>query len=57
MPDSIPILGMTATANNRVVNDVTAQLGNIGIQRGLFMRETIEPQNIRLPSQPARLDG
>ena len=26
MPDSIPILGTTATANNRVVNDVRAGL-------------------------------
>lgn len=55
MPDSIPILGTTATANNRVVNDVRAQLGDIGIQRGSLMRETLELQNIRLPSQPARL--
>jgi len=55
MPDNVPILGTTATANNRVVNDVKAQLGNIGILRGSLMRETLELQNLRLPSQAARL--
>jgi ATP-dependent DNA helicase RecQ len=55
MPDNVPILGTTATANDRVVNDVKSQLGNIGIQRGSLMRETLELQNLRLPSQAARL--
>ncbi len=55
IPKNIPVLGTTATANNRVVNDIKAQLGNLGIQRGSLMRETLELQNIRLPSQPARL--
>lgn len=33
MPATLPILGTTATANNRVVNDVCNQLGDIEIQR------------------------
>ena len=34
MPDNMPILGTTATANDRVVEDVQTQLGHIGVQRG-----------------------
>ena len=55
MPENIPILGTTATANNRVVGDVRAQLGNMGIQRGSLMRHTLALQNMRLPSQTDRL--
>ena len=55
LPDSVPILGTTATANNRVVHDARTQLGNIGVQRGSLMRETLELQNIYLPTQAARL--
>lgn len=55
MPDNMPILGTTATANNRVVQDVRTQLGDIGIQRGALMRESIALQTLRLPSQAARL--
>ena len=55
MPENMPILGTTATANNRVVQDVRAQLGDVGIQRGSLMRNTLALQNIRLPSQAARL--
>ncbi len=55
MPENMPILGTTATANNRVIQDVQVQLGDIGIQRGSLMRDTLALQNIRLPSQAARL--
>ena len=55
MPANIPILGTTATANDRVVEDVQAQLGDIGIQRGSLMRESLSLQTIRLPTQAARL--
>ena len=55
MPENVPILGTTATANNRVVEDVQAQLGDIGIQRGTLMRQTLGLQTLRLPSQAARL--
>lgn len=55
IPENIPLLGTTATANDRVVEDVREQLGHIGIQRGPLMRDTLALQNIRLPSQAARL--
>ena len=55
MPGNLPILGTTATANDRVIADVRAQIGGVGIQRGPLMRETLALQTIRLPSQAARL--
>ena len=55
MPDNLPILGTTATANDRVIADVQAQLGGVRVQRGPLMRETLALQTMRLPSQAARL--
>ena len=55
MPGSVPILGTTATANDRVVEDVRAQLGNFAIQRGNLVRRTLALQKMRLPSQVERL--
>jgi ATP-dependent DNA helicase RecQ len=56
LPQNIPILTTTATANNRVVNDIKAQLGsNLRISRGDLTRQSLHLQNIYLPSQAARL--
>jgi ATP-dependent DNA helicase RecQ len=55
MPANMPVLGATATANNRVVRDVCTQFGDIAIQRGPLMRETLALQTLRLPDQSARL--
>ncbi len=55
MPANVPILGTTATANNRVIEDVHTQLGDIGIQRGSLMRSTLALQTVQLPTQAARL--
>ena len=55
MPDTVPILGTTATANDRVIADVRTQLGDIGIQRGVLRRRSLSLQNVRLPSQVERL--
>ena len=55
MPPNLPILGTTATANDRVVDDVRDQLGDMDIQRGPLMRKTLALQTLRLPDQAARL--
>ena len=55
MPDNLPVVGTTATANNRVIADVRAQLGNINVQRGPLMRQSLALQTMRVPSQSIRL--
>lgn len=55
LPANTPVLGTTATANNRVVRDIETQLGNIQLQRGVLIRESLALQNIVLPDQASRL--
>jgi ATP-dependent DNA helicase RecQ len=55
IPPNIPVLGTTATANNRVLDDVKEQLGGFEIQRGPLMRETLHLQTLRLADQAERL--
>lgn len=55
MPPNAPILGTTATANDRVVEDVLTQLGDIAVLRGTLVRESLVLQTIRLPDQASRL--
>lgn len=56
MPSNVPVLATTATANNRVVNDIKSQLGkNILLQRGSLVRKSLKLQNINMPSPAARM--
>jgi len=56
LPPNIPVLGTTATANNRVIEDIQTQLGpNLQIFRGRLDRESLRLQNIRLKTQGERL--
>ena len=55
VPENLPILATTATANNRVIEDVREQLGDIGIQRGALIRKTLALQTMRMPSSAERL--
>lgn len=55
MPPNMPVLGTTATANNRVIEDVVSQLGDIEVLRGTLVRESLALQNLTLPDQASRL--
>lgn len=55
LPPNMPILATTATANDRVVQDVAVQMGELNIRRGLLTRTSLKLQNIRLPSPAARM--
>ncbi|MBR8826602.1 MAG: RecQ family ATP-dependent DNA helicase [Gomphosphaeria aponina SAG 52.96 = DSM 107014] len=56
LPSNIPALATTATANNRVVDDIKTQLGsNLEVSRGHLVRESLQLQNIQLPSPAARM--
>ena len=52
----VPVLATTATANDRVVEDVAAQLGdNVAIIRGPLARDTLRLDAIPLADQAERL--
>lgn len=55
LPSNIPVLATTATANDRVVNDVATQLGDLGIERGPLVRDSLRLQNIWMSSPAARM--
>lgn len=55
LPANTPVLGTTATANQRVVADIQQQIGNIQIQRGSLSRDSLSLQTLVLPDQPSRL--
>ncbi|NLG98572.1 MAG: RecQ family ATP-dependent DNA helicase [Chloroflexi bacterium] len=56
LPKNVPVLGTTATANDRVIADVQTQLGpGLVILRGALARESLRLQNIRLANQSERL--
>ena len=56
LPSTSPVLATTATANDRVVADVKAQLGeDIAVERGPLARKSLRLQNIHMPSPAARL--
>lgn len=55
LPKNVPVLGTTATANNRVVEDVQNQLGpNLQVYRGALMRSSLKLQCLSLPEPSQR---
>lgn len=56
LPPNLRLLATTATANNRVIDDLTEVLGpNLEISRGGLNRPSLTLQTIRLPTQAERL--
>lgn len=55
MPPNTPVLCTTATANERVVNDIQAQIGQIDILRGSLMRKSLHLQTLNMPKAAERL--
>lgn len=56
MPPSTPVLGTTATANDRVVADIEEQLGsNLTVIRGALDRPSLRLQVIDMPDKADRM--
>jgi len=55
LPSTIPVICTTATANDRVVHDVVAQIPNLHLQRGPLTRQSLRLFNIALHDQSERL--
>ena len=56
LPPNLRLLGTTATANNRVLEDLQAVLGpDLTVSRGDLARPSLFLQTIRLPGQAERL--
>jgi len=56
LPENMPVLATTATANQRVMNDVCVQLGdNVQVYRGKLTRESLHLQCIAFPKRSQRL--
>ncbi|MBV9281485.1 MAG: RecQ family ATP-dependent DNA helicase [Chloroflexi bacterium] len=56
LPRNVPVLATTATANDRVVEDVLATLGSdVRLVRGPLARRSLRLQNIRLAGQAERM--
>ncbi len=55
LPKNVPVIATTATANNRVVQDVQSQLGTIKVLRGPLTRASLRLQAISLSDQAERL--
>jgi ATP-dependent DNA helicase RecQ len=55
LPSHIPVAATTATANDRVIDDVTTQVPDLRVIRGDLMRKSLRIQTIELDSRARRL--
>lgn len=55
LPENVSVLGTTATANNRVIEDLKKQFGsNVYVSRGPLMRESLCIQILRIETRAER---
>lgn len=50
LPSNVGVLATTATANNRVINDISNQIGDCEIIRGPLLRESLNLHKVYLPN-------
>jgi len=55
LPSNVPVICTTATANDRVVQDVLTQIPKLEVQRGPLTRASLQLFNIKLSDQSERL--
>ncbi len=55
LPPKVPVLCTTATANDRVVQDIESQISNLHVLRGPLVRRSLRLYNIKLHDQADRL--
>ncbi len=55
LPPKVPVLCTTATANDRVVQDIETQIPNLHVRRGPLVRPSLKLFNIKLDDQADRL--
>ena len=55
LPPGVPALCTTATANDRVVQDIESQIANLHVLRGPLVRHSLRLYNIKLDDQADRL--
>jgi hypothetical protein len=55
LPEGIPVAATTATANDRVVEDITDQVPDIEVIRGTLVRDSLRIQTIELGTRVRRL--
>ena len=55
LPPKVPVLCTTATANDRVVQDIETQIPDLHVLRGPLVRHSLKLYNIKLEDQADRL--
>src|SRR5512137_942611 len=55
LPPRVPVLCTTATANDRVVQDIETQIPNLNVLRGPLVRSSLKLFNLKLHDQADRL--